>query len=202
MSVQQAQGLQTMEDIVGNITRILVLSGGLDGDPLAGRANELFYDGILAQLQAENFHPGKRLGVVDGSGAALPDEQVRGEAALAALDEAQWDVLAPVGSMRAPSIAFARGTSNLSIQGERDVGDVVRQLKAWPSYYITVVGHARAEGDADANLTLARDRAQTVRNRIIRDGIDPNRVRAIAARSSGTGGQYQSVVFVFGQQPY
>ena len=62
--------------------------------------------------------------------------------------------------------------------------------------HVRLLATARAEGDAAANLALAGDRAEAVRNRIIREGISPNRVRAVTASASGTGGQYQSVVFL------
>lgn len=201
MSVQGVAAGQGLEDIIGNICRILVSSGGLDENPVEGRLHELYFDGPLRELQAQGFHPGQRLGVVD-TGVPLPDEQWRGARELPALSEAKWEALMPVGSMRVPPIQFTRGGSKLSIQGDRDAAAVAQQLKAWPTYYITLIGHARAEGDAEANLALARDRAEGVRNRIIREGISPNRVRAIAAPAQGTGGQYQSVVFEFGQVGY
>ncbi len=200
-SVQGVAAGQGLEDIIENIVRILISSGSLDHNPVAGKAHELYYDGVLRQLQAQNFHPGQRLGVVD-TGAALPDEQWRGATELPALSEAEWEALTPVGSMRVPPIQFTRGGSRLSIQGDRDAAAVAQQLKAWPSYYITVTGHARAEGDAAANLQLAGDRAEAVRDRIIREGVSPNRVRSVAAPVAGTGGQFQSVVFEFGQVPY
>ena len=201
-NITPAPGIQNLEDIVENITRILVQSGGLAENPVAGKAHELYYDGILRQLQGEGFHPGKRLGVVQHDGVATAAEQIRGTTELRKLNEGEWEALSPVGNMRIPPIAFTRGGAKLSIQGDRDIRDVVSQLRAWPTYYITVVGHARAEGDPEANRLLAEERATSVAGRIVRDGIDPNRVRAINAEATGTSGQHQSVTFEFGQMPY
>ena len=55
-----------LEDAIGNIMTVLLKTGALTRDPLAGKYNQLFYPGVLRELQAENFHPGKKLNLVSG----------------------------------------------------------------------------------------------------------------------------------------
>ena len=63
----------------------------------------------------------------------------------------------------------------MSIQGKRDVNEIVNNMQSWPDYYLTVKGNARAQGDPDKNLALASERARntlflTQRSRILITG--------------------------------
>ena len=62
----EAAGVQHLEDMVANITTVLVKTGALKSDPLAGKASTLFYDSVLKDLKAGGFHPSKRLAVIEG----------------------------------------------------------------------------------------------------------------------------------------
>ena len=106
-----------------------------------------------------------------------------------------------VGNLDAKSVGFRRASTDLSVQGERDVQEIAERLRNYPSYYITVIGNARTEGDPEANRRLALDRAQTVTDRLLYVGVSQNRVRTIAADSSRSGGAGQSVTFELSQNP-
>lgn len=54
-------------------------------------------------------------------------------------------------------------------------------LRRRPSLRITIVGHADDGGSMESNLALSAARAEAVRERLIADGIEPQRI-AIAAR--------------------
>jgi len=79
---------------------------------------------------------------------------------------------------------------------------LAENIASWPAYYLLVEGHARPEGDVDANLTLARERAEAAAQHLIAQGVSPARVKARAGPSLGEGGESQSVTFVVGQLPY
>ena len=203
LSAQEARGLQHIEDIILNITDVLVKTGAIPGDPVAGSAHTLFYDKTLRELQADNFHPGKKVSVIEGVGLGTEDlGQVRTGAVLRSLSEAEWASLSPVGRMRVEPIAFTRGTARISIQSKRDLDRLARNLTAWPEYYLIIVGHARAEGNPEANLRLAGKRADAAASHLITAGIDRNRIKATAAEPSGREGAAQSVSFILGQIPY
>jgi len=193
-------GAMGLEDVIDNIARILTTTGAMDKNPFEGRGHELFYGGSLRTLYQADFHPGRPAG--SGGGGSLRDEELRQVDALEPLSAVEWAQLTTIGNMRIPSIGFRRAGSKLTIQGERDVKKLIRHLRAWPTYYIKVVGHARAEGDPAANRALALQRAQVVADRIVRGGISENRVRANGAAPKGTGGGMQSVSFVLGMRPY
>ncbi|MHC4799315.1 MAG: OmpA family protein, partial [Planctomycetota bacterium] len=200
LSSEQSQGLQYLEDIITNITDVLVQTGALEQDPLQGKSNILFYAKILNDLKAEGFHPGKQLNIINDPDLKVDNlDQIRGDVELPKLDPAQWDRLVPVGELRIKPISFARGTSRLHIQSERDLASLASRLQSWPAYYMQVIGHSRAEGDVEANKRLAQQRARAALDYLAKLGIKSQRMRAIAAESTRRNGSAQSVSFELGQ---
>ena len=202
LSNQESAGVQHLEDMVTNITDVLVKTGAIAADPLQGKANTLYYDKILRSLRAENFHPGKNLNIIPGMGDDRDLAQIRTEKALPKLSDAQWNSLVAVGTMNVEPIAFARGTARLNVNSQRELDELAGHLGSWPSYYLVVVGHARAEGDADANTALAQKRAEAAAEYLVSRGIEGNRIKAKAAPAAGSDAGEQSVSFVVGQVPY
>jgi outer membrane protein OmpA-like peptidoglycan-associated protein len=198
---QDSGGLEDMEEIITKVSRVLVNTGALAADAVKAPPNTLFYDKIMKELQASGFHPSRKLGIVDG-GSTMPDE-IRAAAELPELSDADWAAIVPVGQMRISPITFLRGTDELSLQSKRDLDELGVRLKSMPLYYLYVVGHARAEGDAQANRTLAESRAQSVADYLVRDlSISKNRIRTLAAKPSSQSSDEQSVTFQLGQRPY
>jgi outer membrane protein OmpA-like peptidoglycan-associated protein len=198
-----AGGLLHVEDIVGNVTDVLVKTGALDKDPLAGKVNTVYYDRFLRDLKAQNFHPGAKLSIIKGMESdARALGRLAPQAELPILTEAQWDALAPVGQLRIEPILFGRGTADLTIQSQRELEGLVKRLQAFPQYYVVVTGNVRAEGDIEANRQLARSRSEAVAQALVRLGLHPNRIRSVAAEPSAQTAAAQSVSFVVGQAPY
>lgn len=203
LPAEQRQGAQHLEDMIGNIATVLVETGALSNNPIQGKESVLFFDGVLRELQASGFHPAKKTSALSGVGLDTGDlESVRGNQALPALTDAQWGRLVPVGEMRIRPIAFGRGGARINVQSERDLKDLANRLNSLPQYYLVIEGHARAEGDTEANLKLARDRAQAAANVLSANGIPAQRVKTKAAPPTAGNGSAQSVSFVVGQVPY
>ena len=199
LSRQESQGLEDVEDIIEKITRVLIVTGSISASRID--AHTLFYNRILEELQTSGFHPGQKLGIVSGGGAAL--KEIRGDSKLPALSDAEWDKLIGVGRMRIQNLSFRRGTAELNVQSRRNLEELASKLKSMPEYYLRVVGHARAEGDIDANVQLANDRANVASQYLTqRQGIARNRIKAVAATPSGANGSAQSVTFQLMQRSY
>ncbi|MFA4845627.1 MAG: OmpA family protein [Patescibacteria group bacterium] len=196
---QEMAGLPSLRDTILNIGRILVASGAFATMPVQD-SGELYFDGVLRDLQSGGFHPRSKLGVVDVPKGDIGAVRVAEE--LPTLAEAEWDKLTTVGHLRIPVIEFRRASSELSIEGGRSVDDITRQLHSYPTFYLTVVGHARADGDQAENEKLALARAQSVATQITTRGIPIHRVRVKAMPPAGTSGESQSVSFLLGQKPY
>jgi len=198
---QESGGLEDLEEIITKVSHVLVNTGAFPSDAVKVQPNALFYDKIMKELQASGFHPSRKLGIVE-SGSTLPEE-IRSEAQLPELSDSDWAAIVPVGQMRISPIAFLRGTDELSIQSKRDLDELAVRLKSMPMYYMYVVGHARAEGDAQANQALAENRAKSVADYLVGGlSISKNRIRTVAAKPSSQSGDEQSVTFQLGQRPY
>ena len=198
-----AGGLSTLDDMIGNIMDVLLKTKAITADPLGGQFHTLYYDRVLTAMRGANYHPGRGLNLVDGIGPGSNDlEQVRGEAEAKALTPEQWANLQPVGELRIDAIEFGRGSANISVTSERELQALAKRLGTFPSYYLRVIGHARAEGDPEANRILAQNRAESVARFLESQGLSANRIRTEAATTKVTGGAGQAVSFAVGQVPF
>ena len=77
------------------------------------------------------------------------------------------------------SIEFAVGTTTLPDTPSPEMADLAALLQDRPGLQIAVVGHTDTAGGLDANISVSRARAATVRSRLIEIyGVDPARVEA------------------------
>ena len=184
MGLLDTKDVQNVEDMIGNITKVLVSTKAIPSDPTNGKPGLLYYDGILRQIKDENFFPGNE---------KLRNDQV----VLQALTADQWKSLVPIGSLEVPQLVFARGTATLTGSSEQTLTDLVQTLKTWPQYYVNVVGNASNIGDIQANADLAKARAQAAADYLVTQGVEQNRINAVANVTGET-----SVSFILGQSSY
>lgn len=195
-------GLQHLEDIIPRIADILVKTGALPQKPTDAEVTSLFYDGILKTMHVQNFHPGKKIAVLDGVGLGNADlDAVRAATELPALDDAEWAKLIPVGNARVEPIGFSRGTADISEFSQGDLAQLAKNCASWAQYYLRIVGRSRTEGDAAANAALAQQRAHAVAEYLKSNGVHVNRVRVEVAKPNGDGGAAE-VSFTLLQKPY
>ena len=187
--------LQHLDEMIRKITKVLLDTGAIHRDPTGGSPNKLYYDKILAGMLSSNWHP-------SALAAGDREEGVRLGDTSRPLEEDQWQRLAQVGHLQVDPIVFARGRAQLIDSSEAVLLKLVDTLRSWPHYYLVVRGHARAEGDPEANRRLANERAQAVAEFLASQGIAEHRVHAEAAEIKSTGGDQQTVSFVLGQTPY
>jgi len=187
MGLNNDKPLQHVEDMIQNITSVLLSTGAISKDPTNGTPNDLFHNGILLQLQNDNFHPG------------LVEESIRKDSDnLPVLSDEEWKKLIPVGTLQVPTIVFARGTARITEQSEITLGELIEKLKSWPQYYLTIRGNASLQGDIEANKALAISRAKTVEQYLLDHGIGATRVKTMAMEPTGS----TDVVFQLGYTAY
>ncbi|HAH99478.1 MAG TPA: hypothetical protein DCO70_09075 [Verrucomicrobiales bacterium] len=197
-----AGDLLAMEDMINNIMDILLKTQALDADPLNGQYTSLYYDRIFSEMQSDNFHPANSLSI-DGLGQGTSDLQgVRTNAHLGKLSENQWGSLRAVGDLDVQSIGFRRGSSAISLSSEHELRRLKKMLENFPSFYLRIVGQARAVGDPEANKRLAESRAKSVGDYLGREGVPLERMRTEAALAESKAGTAQSVRFEVGQVPF
>lgn len=52
-------------------------------------------------------------------------------------------------------------------------------MKDYPDMKVEIAGHTDAVGNADYNLTLSKNRANSVVNHLVKNGIDKSRLQSI-----------------------
>jgi outer membrane protein OmpA-like peptidoglycan-associated protein len=196
-----ASGGQHLEDIIINITNVLVATGALpEQNPVRGTESNLYYDQMLASLQADGFHPARKLNVLGNMAGMAGLDAVRSDDDLPALTDDEWNELVGVGNIKVNKITFGRGSSNINVGGQRELRDLTDRLSSFPQYYLLVVGNATAKGDPAANLALAQQRSDAVKEYLSTLGVTPNRLKAMAGAPNNR--TTSSVSFIVGQRPY
>ena len=114
------------------------------------------------------------------------------------MSEEEWSSLKSVGTLSVPRLVFARGTAKLTEASEATLQELSEQLESFPQYYLTVKGNASSDGNLEANLKLATDRANVSSQWLIEHGVDKNRIRAESAKPNGS----TTVLFILSEQPY
>lgn len=182
-----SHGLQHIEDMIHNLTTVLVKTNAIEADPTNGHPEQLYRNDLLANLHTANFYPG------------FASENVRNEnEALPTLNDEQWTKLVPVGTLEVPQLTFARGTARLSEISQSHLDTLHEKLKTFPTYYVLIRGNAASTGDMEAAKTLALQRAEAARDYLLSKGITAQRIKAVAGEPSGE----TSVNFVLGETTY
>jgi outer membrane protein OmpA-like peptidoglycan-associated protein len=83
------------------------------------------------------------------------------------------------GSQKKVVATFLRNSPELSESSNSSVEQLVEFMKANAGSRIVVEGYASSEGDLSFNEKISRDRANSLRNRLISLGIDGKRIDAV-----------------------
>jgi outer membrane protein OmpA-like peptidoglycan-associated protein len=163
----QGEGLL---DTIASTLRILTQSGSLAGDPLpGGDAYRIINRHFVAQAYTA-------AGGGTGAGADPAPQPV----AFRPLDEAAWNQLREVGTLKAVQVAFRSGAAELGPDGSAALEPLLESLKHYPRFRVLVKGHTGLAGDAEQNRRLSQERAQAVAAFLqSAHGIDPHRLRVL-----------------------
>lgn len=175
-----------IEDMIENITRVLISTGGMASDPTNGQPNLLYYKAILEQLAADNFHPA-------GSSGESIDDSIQ----LRALSDKEWSKLTSVGTLKVDRLVFRRGKATLLERSRGTLDDLADTLRT-QRYYLKVRGVATRQGNLELNKQLAGDRSKAALDYLVEQGIDASRMRA----DEPSLGAEPTVTFTLGQLPY
>ncbi len=140
-------GLQYIEDMIANITNVLIQTAAIERDPTGGEPTKLFNQRVLVELRDSSFHPGLAAETIQQDQIELP-----------VLNEGEWGQLREVGELKVPRLVFAHGTARLTNSSLATLDELVQTLNTWPQYYVLVRGNASQRGDLAANQRLAEQR--------------------------------------------
>jgi len=76
-------------------------------------------------------------------------------------------------------VLFAFGKSDLSSKADRSVEKLAAFLQKYPNRNVLVEGHTDSIGSDDYNLGLSRLRAESVKTKLVGDGIDAARITTV-----------------------
>jgi OOP family OmpA-OmpF porin len=85
-------------------------------------------------------------------------------------------------------VLFAFGKAYLSPKADRNVEKLAVFLNKYPNRNVLIEGHTDSVGSDEYNLDLSRRRADSVKDRLVEDGIDPARITTV-----GYGKKYPAV---------
>lgn len=176
-----------IEDMIDNITRVLISTGGMASDPTNGQPNLLYYKSILQQLSEDDFHP-----------AGIAGETFDDSIKLRALSDKEWDELTSVGTLKVDRLVFRPGGYELRARHRRILNDLADMLRT-QRYYLKVRGIANQEGDLEQNKQTAANRSKVALDYLVEQGIDKARMRAEEPTLSA---DERFVTFTLGQLPY
>jgi len=167
-------------DTIEATVRIFTDGGDLTQNPLPS-ANP--YAIVNSKLLVSLNERGLALGapIFQGDGPAAPATP----ADIPPLDDAGWQKLRTVGSLRLRPIVFQSGTSVLTTEGKGSIDETVENLKHYPGFRLLLRGHTSPGGDEEENRKLSQDRAESVARYLeLVHGIDTDAMRAEGVGSS------------------
>lgn len=77
------------------------------------------------------------------------------------------------------NLFYELGTSTISEASKVLLGKISQVLSSYPEFILEVISHTDSKGDENSNLKLSIKRSEEVKNYLIQNGIEKNRVSAI-----------------------
>ncbi|MCL2723276.1 MAG: DUF937 domain-containing protein [Polyangiaceae bacterium] len=78
-----------------------------------------------------------------------------------------------------PNVNFETGTATMVSGGEESIDKLAQAMKDHPSSHIRLVGHTDSTGDESINIHLSRERAKSVKDKLVAKGIDASRIETM-----------------------
>ena len=113
-------------------------------------------------------------------GKNMDEQEAAMRRELAAVDAANIQRTADVLAVTFKSdYLFAVGSANLNAGAFNEISRVSRVLNQYPDTSIQVAGHTDSTGSEQTNKVLSENRADNVKNALVGQGVQPNRISTI-----------------------
>jgi hypothetical protein len=93
-------------------------------------------------------------------------------------DQATFRALMQGKNVTLPGVQFASGSPALSDEAQADAERLYRFLKKHPKHHVSIDAHTDSSGAASANKNLSQQRADAIKDYLLRKGISPSRIRS------------------------
>jgi len=155
--------------------RILVNAGDFSENPVPDKDPYRLTNSAFLE---EIFSAGMSGFTKSGSGSPVSGQISSLEAAFTPIDEAGWNALKEVGTLKVEPIVFQQGATGLDFLAKQVVDDAAERLRHYPNFRLVIRGHTGIRGDAQENLRLSRERAESVARYLkIAYNMNENRIR-------------------------
>ena len=86
--------------------------------------------------------------------------------------------------MSLPNVQFEKNKAKLLDSSKEDLDKLAKHLNENKQVKAEIIGHTDGSGDDKANQILSQNRAESVRQYLIKKGIEPNRIKAVGKGES------------------
>lgn len=114
----------------------------------------------------------------DGDGDGVLDRNDRCPNTLPGAEVDSSGCVVEAQTITLENIQFEFNSAKLTPSAEMALGRVVQALSSQPDSQVEVAGHTDSQGNDSYNMRLSRQRAESVRNYLVRSGINANRISA------------------------
>lgn len=137
----------------------------------------------LAELALQEAEASRRLADAQGREAGLARREAELASAQALSLRQQLASIRAVSSTRGLVITlgdayFASGQAQLAAAARENLGSILEILARHPDKQVSVEGHTDSSGSDDVNLALSQQRSESVREALVAQGADPDRIVA------------------------
>jgi len=137
----------------------------------------------IAQKEAERARLAAQMEAERAAKAKADADQLMKELADLKAKQTERGIVLTIGD-----VLFAFGKADLSPKADRNVDKLADFLKKYPNRNVLIEGHTDSIGSEEYNLGLSRERSESVKEKLVGDGIEPDRITTV-----GYGKKYPAV---------
>jgi len=128
----------------------------------------------IAKRQAEQAKSAAEVEAAKAAMAKAEADQLMKELSELKAQQTERGIVLTIGD-----VLFATGKANLSPDANKSVAKLVEFLKKYQKRNVLIEGHTDSVGSDDYNLTLSRGRADSVKYKLVGDGIEAGRITTV-----------------------
>ncbi len=177
--IAEQQRREKIIETIVQVTDVMLEIGELERDPLRGNPYQITIR-TTDQSALTRVCAAMQDTTISDIGAALPVARI-----FTPLNDQEWSGLKVIGKMKIVPILFQSGTTQITDEAQRTIDrELIAALEFnYPQYRILVKGHTTPSNDESANQALAQARADSVREYLVLNGLDQNRIKAAGVGS-------------------
>jgi outer membrane protein OmpA-like peptidoglycan-associated protein len=127
-----------------------------------------------AKLQAEQAKSAAEMEAAKAAKAKAESDQLMKELANLKAQQTERGIVLTIGD-----VLFATGKADLSANADKSVAKLSEFLKKNPKRNVLIEGHTDSVGKDDSNLALSQKRADSVKAKLVADGIEAGRITTV-----------------------